>query len=87
MSDSSRTGGSGTVRKSGSENTSHQTPTLTNESRTAAVVSGRPNVAGLRIQARLISSRMPPPMNPIAKPAVETRSMSRGAAMWGSSES
>ena len=60
-SDSSARGGSGTRRSSGIEKISHQTATLTNDSLMAATVSGRPNVAGLRIQARLTSSSTPPP--------------------------
>ncbi len=54
-------GGSGTRRSSGSMKTSHHTPTLANDSFVAATVLGSPNVPGLRIHARLMTSRMPPP--------------------------
>ena len=86
-SDSSARGGSGTRRISGMEKMSHQKATLTNDSLIAATVSGSPNVGGLRIQRRFTSSSTPPPRNPSAKPEVDTRSSSSGAAMCGSSES
>jgi hypothetical protein len=69
------------------EKSSHHTPTLASDSLIASTVPDRPNVPGLRIHARLTSSSTPPPMNPMAYPAVDTRSNSSGAAMCGSSES
>ena len=69
------------------ENTSHQTATLTNDSRIAVSVSGMPKLVGIRIHNKLMTSRSPPPRYPIAYAAVDTRSISSGRAMCGSSES
>ena len=46
-------GGSGTRRSSGIENTSHQMPTLTNDSLVAADASGSPKVVGARIHGEV----------------------------------
>ena len=54
-------GGSGTHRKSGIENSAHQTATLMNDSLIAATVPGMPNASGIMIQSRLKMSTIPPP--------------------------
>ena len=57
-----RVEGSGTVRKMGSENSAHHTATAKNDALMAGTVPLKPNIAGCRIHARLISSNNPPPM-------------------------
>jgi hypothetical protein len=53
-------GGSGTFLNSGIEKAAHQIATAMNAALVAAAPSANPNVAGLMIHARLISSITPP---------------------------
>ena len=54
-------GPSRTATKSGTENTSHHTATLTNDRRTASAGPDRPKKPGARVIATLTANSTPPP--------------------------